>query len=98
MESPKFTQYYKTQFSQIMDDAEFTLFENTLKQKLPVTFRLNSGEHDYMRVSEMLRDANFVRNYTDSDLVMQPDEYNSLKTSVVDYDSLRMDCKPYYPN
>ena len=46
----------------------------------------------------MLRDVNFVRNYTDSDLVMQPDEYNSLKTSVVDYDSLRMDCKPYYPN
>ena len=81
-----------------MDDKEFTLFENTLKEKLPVTFRLNSGEHDFLRVSEMLRDVNFVRNYTDSDLVMQPDEYNSLKTSVVDYDSLRMDCKPYYPN
>lgn len=27
-----------------------------------------------------------------------PDEYNSLKTTTVDYDSLKMDCKVYYPN
>ena len=58
LSSAKFTEYYKvrhfrlnlwqTQFAEIFDgDAEFAIFEATLKEKLPVTFRLNSGENNY---------------------------------------------------
>jgi 16S rRNA C967 or C1407 C5-methylase (RsmB/RsmF family) len=63
-----------------------------------VTFRLNSGENNFEKVSEILRDPGFVKRYTEGQPIVVPDEHNSLKTSAVDYDSLRMDCKDYYPN
>lgn len=63
-----------------------------------MTFRLNCGEHNYQRVSEMLRHPDFVTSFTDASLELQPDEHNSLKTAKVDYSALRMDCKPFYPN
>lgn len=81
-----------------MGADEFKLFEATLKEKLPVTFRLNSGEHNFEKVSEMLRDPEFVSKYTDKDLEVQHDENQSMKTTKIDFSTLRMDCKPYYPN
>ena len=29
---------------------------------------------------------------------MEPDKHDSLKTTNIDYSSLKIDCKPYYPN
>lgn len=29
---------------------------------------------------------------------MEPDKHESLKTTNIDYSSLKIDCKPYYPN
>ena len=78
-------------------EAEFTIFENTLKEKLPVTFRINSGENNYLQMSEMLRHPDFIRRFTEGQAVVEPDEHNSMKTAIVDYDSLRMDCKAFYP-
>jgi hypothetical protein len=81
-----------------MGPDEFKLFENTLKEKLPVTFRLNSGEHNFEKVSEMLRDPDFITNSTVKDFEVEADEHNSMKTAKIDYASLRIDCKPFYPN
>ena len=46
----------------------------------------------------MLSDPEFIRKFTDQNFQAEPDEHGSLKTAKIDYDSLRMDCKPYYPN
>ncbi len=73
-------------------------FEATLKEKLPVTFRLNCGEHNYQRVSLLLNDPDFIKRFTDENFTVEPDVHGSLKTAAVDYSSLSMDCKPYYPN
>jgi 16S rRNA C967 or C1407 C5-methylase (RsmB/RsmF family) len=81
-----------------MTPSEFVLFEATLKEKLPVTFRINSGEHNFEKVSQMLRDPDFIKNFTDSTVTMEPDEHGSMKTAKIDYSALRMDCKPFYPN
>ncbi len=81
-----------------MTQSEFVLFEATLKEKLPVTFRINSGEYNYEKVSQMLRDPDFVKNFTDDSLTVEPDEHGSMKTAKIDYSTLRMDCKPFYPN
>lgn len=81
-----------------MDSEEFKLFEHTLKQRLNVTFRLNSGEVNHQRVSEMLRDPDFITKFTDKDFEVEPDEHQSMKTAKIDYGALRMDCKSFYPN
>ena len=73
-------------------------FEATLKEKLPVTFRLNCGEHNYERVSQLLNDPDFIKRFTDENFSVEPDEHGSLKTAPIDYNSLKIDCKPYYPN
>jgi len=49
------------------------MFQNTLKEKLPVTFRLNCGEHNYQAVSEMLRDPLFISKFTDESFEVEPD-------------------------
>lgn len=97
-DSPKFTEYYKTQFANILTESEFVTFEATLKEKLPVTFRLNCGEHNYQRVSQLLNDPDFIKRFTDENFTVEPDEHGSLKTAAIDYSTLSMDCKPYYPN
>lgn len=73
-------------------------FEATLKEKLPVTFRLNSGSHNYERVSQLFNDPDFIKNFTDENFSIEPDEHGSLKTAPIDYSKLKIDCKPYYPN
>jgi hypothetical protein len=40
-----------------MKEEEFKVFEQTLKEKLPVTFRINTGELNHHKFSEMLRDT-----------------------------------------
>jgi len=80
-----------------MNAEEFKLFEATLKEKLPVTFRLNAGEHNIDKVSSVLRDPNFINKFTDETITIEPDEHASLKTTKIDYSSLRMDCKAFYP-
>lgn len=44
----------------------------------------------------MLIDPKFIKSQAEQGAA--PDEHNSLKTAIVDFNSLRMDCKPYYPN
>lgn len=63
-----------------------------------MTFRINSGEHNYHKVSELLRSPDFITRYTKDAPLTQPDEHGSYKTAQIDFDSIRMDCKPYYPN
>lgn len=46
----------------------------------------------------MLRDPEFIKNFTDDSVTVEPDEHGSMKTAKIDYSTLRMDCKPYYPN
>ena len=44
-------------------EEEFGVFLQTLYDKLPVTFRLNSGEAGFQRVSEMLKGADFIKKF-----------------------------------
>lgn len=73
------------------------MFEQTLKEKLPVTFRINSGEVNHQKFSEMLRASDFIEKYTSKEFEVEPDEHGSYKTAKVDFSQLCMDCKPYYP-
>ena len=64
--SDRFDEYYRTQFGNIIKtDAEFKKFVETLYEKLPVTFRLNSAEPNIEKVSNMLADKDFVRHITE---------------------------------
>lgn len=70
--SDRFDEYYRTQFGEIIKtDAEFKQFLETLYDKLPVTFRLNSAEPNISKVSNMLSDGGFVRHYTEQALQQQ---------------------------
>ena len=80
-----------------MNPDEFRVFEQTLKVKLPVSFRINSGEVNHQKFSEMLRASDFIQKYTSDDFEVEPDEHGSYKTAKVDFSQLCMDCKPYYP-
>ena len=44
-------------------EEEFGTFLQTLYDKLPVTFRLNSGEAGFQRVSAMLTDPDFIKKF-----------------------------------
>lgn len=46
----------------------------------------------------MLRDPDFISKFTDKTFEQEPDDQQSMKTAKIDYSSLRMDCKPFYPN
>ena len=47
-------------------EEEFGVFLQTLYDKLPVTFRLNSGEAGFQRVSKMLKDADFIKQFLEA--------------------------------
>lgn len=49
----------------IPTEEEFATFLQTLYDKLPVTFRLNSGEAGFQNVSAMLKDENFIRKFVE---------------------------------
>ena len=42
-------------------EEEFGTFLQTLYDKLPVTFRINSGEAGFERLSQMLKDPDFIK-------------------------------------
>lgn len=64
MHSPKFNEYYSKQFAHIMGSDEFySQFLKTLQEKLPVTFRINSGEVGFDKVCAMLRDKDFIETF-----------------------------------
>lgn len=64
LNSPRFNEYYSKQFAAIMDTTEFhEKFLKTLQEKLPVTFRVNSGEVGFAKVCNMLKDKDFVETY-----------------------------------
>jgi len=50
-------------FASIFEEGEFDTFVKTLMEKLPVTFRINSGELHFEKVSAMLKDPGFIENY-----------------------------------
>jgi hypothetical protein len=55
--SEKFNEYYTRLFKDVIkSEDEFKHFLQTLYDKLPVTFRLNSGAASFSRVSQMLKD------------------------------------------
>jgi len=109
--SPKFDEYYKTQFKGIVDDAEYEVFVKTLQEKLPVTFRINSGELGFERVSNMFKDPNYVKNMAvpveekkqeetyaqNADMKHVNHGDLNIKTAQLDFNNLRMDVKKYYP-
>ena len=43
-------------------------------------------------------DVGHYERFTDENFTVEPDEHGSLKTAAIDYSTLSMDCKPYYPN
>ena len=64
LHSPKFNEYYSKQFAHIMDANEFqNQFLKTLQEKLPVTFRINSGEIGFDKVCAMLKDKDFIETF-----------------------------------
>ena len=64
LNSPKFNEYYLKQFASIMDANEFQdKFLKTLQEKLPVTFRVNSGEVGFSKVCNMLKEKDFIETY-----------------------------------
>jgi len=73
--SDKFNEYYRRLFKDcIKTEEEFQQFVNILYDKLPVTFRLNSGETHVARVSSMLKDPGFVKQFLESEAVQQAAE------------------------
>lgn len=65
MGCPKFDEYYRKQFEQIIkSDEEFLEFKRTLLEKLPVTFRVNPGNIGHEKVVEMLKDPKFIESNT----------------------------------
>jgi 16S rRNA C967 or C1407 C5-methylase (RsmB/RsmF family) len=61
LNSPKFNEYYLKQFEGVMDEHTFhEKFLKTLQEKLPVTFRINSGEVGFEKVCSMLREKDFI--------------------------------------
>lgn len=64
LNSPKFNEYYLKQFEGVMDEHTFhEKFLKTLQEKLPVTFRINSGEVGFEKVCSMLREKDFIESY-----------------------------------
>jgi len=73
--SDRFNEYYKKIFANVMPtEEEFGTFLQTLYDKLPVTFRLNSGEASFQAVSEILKDANFVKQFLESEKSKQGED------------------------
>ena len=65
MGCPKFDEYYRRQFEEIIPtEEEFELFKNTLLEKLPVTFRVNPILMGHERVVNMFKDPKFVEKYS----------------------------------
>lgn len=52
----------------IPTEEEFKSFQQTLYDKLPVTFRLNSGEPGFWRVSQLLRDPSFIKQFIEREM------------------------------
>ena len=61
-------------------EEEFGLFLQTLYEKLPVTFRLNSGEAGFQRVSEMLRNPGFIKQFLEQEAAANTDAGNPAAT------------------
>ena len=65
--SDRFNEYYKRIFVDVMPtEEEFGTFLQTLYDKLPVTFRINSGEAGFERLSQMLKDPDFIKQFIES--------------------------------
>ena len=65
MGCPKFDEYYRRQFADIITtDEEFELFKNTLLEKLPVTFRVNPILMGHERVVDMFKDPKFIERHS----------------------------------
>ena len=54
-------------------EEEFGIFLQTLYDKLPVTFRLNSGEPGFDRVSAMLKDPEFIKGFIEKEELKNKD-------------------------
>ena len=62
--SKKFEEYYRPQFKEILpSDEEFERFIKTLKDKLPVTFRVNPSLVNYQEMIKLFLDPDFVEKY-----------------------------------
>ena len=73
MGSEKFDGYYKAQFPW-MSAEEFTVFTQTLQEKLPVTFRVNQTEVNHETVCEMFTDKQFIDKHQHNMVVKVKDD------------------------
>ena len=54
--------FLKRVFAEVIPtEKEFQKFVKTLYDKLPVTFRINSGEAGFQRVSQLLKNPEFIK-------------------------------------
>jgi multisite-specific tRNA:(cytosine-C5)-methyltransferase len=94
--SPKFDKYYKMQLP-FIGEQEFVEFTNTLKEKLPVTFRVNQTEVSHEVVCQMFTDKQFIkRYYLGSDKVEGVSE-EDWKNKSLDLSQVQLAAKKYYP-
>jgi hypothetical protein len=62
-DNPLFKAYYQLQLN--LPHNEFELFWATMKEKLPVVFRVNPSAPNYMSFSRKIQDENFLKNILD---------------------------------
>ena len=74
-------------------------------EKLPVTFRVNPGIPNYQEFVKMLKDPKFLEKHSikiegEGSIKMGQSDHqysNELKKVSIDYETLKLDCKEYYP-
>jgi len=82
--SAKFDEYYTKQFKGILDEAEFKQFVDTLYEKLPVTFRVQTANVNFEKVCDMLRDPNFIKDFTEKEATVEDGQEEEKKDEVAE--------------
>lgn len=92
-----------------MQPEEFTNFKEMLKEKLPVTFRVNPGLKNHEALVAMFSNPNFIKDMAIEHAEDEKTEAvgtkhtehvgkTQLKTATLDFDALKFECKKWYPS
>ena len=72
-------------------EQEWGTFLQTLYEKLPVTFRINSGSAQFQRVSQMIKDPEFIKQFIERAAAKQAENQEEGKEEKKDGNAVNMD-------
>jgi len=101
LENKSFEAYYKFCLKEeFTNESDFNRFLATLKEKLPVTFRINENVPNYKNFLEKIKHPDFVKNVISAAAAagqenkeMQTEEKKEGENEEVDYDSIQEQIK-----